>query len=195
MVLPHDELGTIAEGMKPLDDSGPVANDEAAEDTLDPTDTARSVRSAGRLGGHKSYYVNGGLAALKRKQGVVSVGTEIELLEDTVYAAQYLHKQLGDFQRFQGKQDDGSTFGRVSSFTVNAVGDEAEGLLAASTLGKKAVYVTAVAFRRERIIGVATIMRADQDNAQSEALALAVQLDGRILAVLDGDIEVGPPQP
>ena len=195
MVLPHDELGTIAEGMKPLDDSGPVANEEAADDTLDPTDTARSVRSAGRLGGHKSYYGNGGLAALKRKQGVVSVGTEIELLEDTVYAAQYLHKQLGDFQRFQGKQDDGSTLGHVSSFTVDAVGDEAEGLLATSTLGKQAVYVTAVAFRRERIIGVATVVRADQDDAQSEARALAVKLDSRIQAVLDGDIEVGPPEP
>ena len=50
MVLPHGELGPIAEGMKPLDDSGPVPNEEAADDTLDPADTARSVRSAGRLG-------------------------------------------------------------------------------------------------------------------------------------------------
>ena len=75
------------------------------------------------------------------------------------------------------------------------MGDEAEGLLAASTLGKEAVYLTAVAFRRERIIGVAMVMRADQDDAQSEARALAVKLDRRIQAVLDGDIEVGPPPP
>ena len=66
MVLLQAELGEIAEGMQRHDDSGAVGNEEAAHDTLDPDDTARSLRIAGRLGGHKTYYGNGGLAALKR---------------------------------------------------------------------------------------------------------------------------------
>jgi hypothetical protein len=195
MVLLQAELGEIAEGMQRHDDSGAVGNEEAADDTLDPDDTARSLRSAGRLGGHKSYYGNGGLVALKRKQGVISVGTEVELLEDTVYAAQYLHKQLGDFQRFEGKQRDGSRLSRVSSFQVDLVGDEAEGVLATSTLGKQRLYMTAVAFRRDRVIGVAMVVRADRDDAQAEARALAVMLDKRIEDVLAGRVGVDPDPP
>ena len=195
MVLLQAELGEIAEGMKRHDDSGAVGNEEAAHDTLDPDDTARSLRIAGRLGGFKTYYGNGGLVALKRKQGVISVGTEVELLEDTVYAAQYLHKQLGDFQRFEGKQRDGSKLSRVSSFQADLVGDEAEGLLATSTLGQQKLYMTAVAFRRDRVIGVAMLLRADRDDAQAEARALAVKLDKRIEDVLAGRVGADPVEP
>ena len=194
MVLPRDELGTIAQGTKPAPDGGAVDNVDAAEGTLDPNDTKRSLRSDGRLAGHKAYFAGGDLASLKRRGGVFLVGTEIELLEDPVYAAQYLHKQLGDFERFQGKQDDGSTLSAVSTFHVTAVGNEAEGLLGTSTLGKQRLHLTAVVFRRARIVAVAAVVRADDDDAQGEARALAVKLDSRIQAVLAGDIPVGPPE-
>lgn len=192
MVLSQAELGTIARGLKADEDRGPVGNAEAADATLDPEDTGKSVRSAGRLGGHKVYYGGTNLVALRKQRGVFLVGTEVELLEDTVYAAQYLHKQLSDFQRFQGKQDDGSRLAGVSSFQVPGVGDEAEGLLATSTLEKKRLYLTAVAFRRERIIGIALVARADKHDAQGEARALAVKLDKRIQGVLAGEIQVEP---
>ena len=194
MVLPLDELGTIAEGMELNETAGPVGNEEAADGTVDPGDTGKSLRSAGRLGGHKAYYTDPSVAASARKQGVISVGTEIELMEDPVYAAQYLHKQLGDFERFQGKQDDGTKLAGVSSFQVTAVGDEAEGLLATASGPKRTVHVTAVAFRRARIVAVAMVMRVDKEDAQGEARALAVKLDGRIQAVLAGEIAAGPPK-
>jgi hypothetical protein len=192
MVLPLDELGTIAEGMELNGTAGPVGNEEAADGTLDPGDTGKSLRSTGRLGGHKAYFTDRSVAASARKQGVISVGTEIELMEDPVYAAQYLHKQLGDFERFQGKQNDGTNLAGVASFQVNAVGDEAEGLLATASGPKRTVHATAVAFRRARIVAVAMVIRTDKEDAQGEARALAVKLDGRIRAVLAGEIEVGP---
>ena len=115
-------------------------------------------------------------------------------MEDPVYAAQYLHKQLGDFERFKGKQDDGTTLSAVSTFEVTGIGDEAEGLLGTSTLGKQKLHLTAVAFRRARIVAVAAVVRTDDDDAQNEARALAVKLDKRIQAVLAGDIAVGSPE-
>lgn len=192
MVLPLDELGTIAEGMERTDTAGPVGNEEAADGTIDPGDTGKSLRSAGRLGGHKAYFADPSMAASTGKQGVISVGTEIELMEDPVYAAQYLHKQLGDFERFQGKQDDGTNLAGVASFQVTAVGDEAEGLLATASGPKRTVHATAVAFRRARIVAVAMVIRTDKEDAQGEARALAVRLDSRIQAVLAGEISVEP---
>jgi len=188
MVLPRDELGTIAEGTKPAPESGPVANTEAAESSLDPKDTGSSLRSAGRLAGHKAYYGGSYLVALRKRAGLYLVGTEVELMEDRVYAAQYLHKQLGDFQRFAGKQDDGSSRAGVSSFQVTGVGDEAEGLVATSTRGKGKLHVSAVAFRRERVVAVAAIVRADTNDMQNGVRALAVKLDKRIQDVLAGRI-------
>ncbi len=197
MVLPQAELGTVAQGLKADGDGGPVDNAEAAADTLDPEDTGKSVRSAGRLGGHAAYYGGTNLVSAKKPRGVVIVGTEVELMEDTVYAAQYLHKELGDLQRFQGKQDDGSKLSGVTSFEVTGVGDEAEGQLATSTFGKKRLYLTAVAFRREQVIGVALVARADTEDAQGEARALAVKLDQRVQDVLAGRIgaKPAPPEP
>ena len=192
MVLPRNELGTIAAGLSFDDRSGPVANAAASEGSVDPSDTATSLRSDGRLNGHKAWYGDASLASLKKGGGVFFVGTEVELMEDTVYAAQYLHKQLGDFQRFQGKQEGGTTLTGVRPFPVNDVGDEAEGFVANASAGRDTAYITAVAFRRGRVIGAAVVIRGDKKDAQGEARAVAVKLDGRIQAVLAGEIPVGP---
>jgi hypothetical protein len=189
MVLPQGELGTIAARLTFDERSGPVENAQAAEDTIDPDDTARSVRSAGRLAGHKAWFGDSSLASVRKGRGVFFVGTEIELLEDPVYAAQYLHKQLDDFQRFQGRQDSGTTLTRVRPFPVTRVGDEGEGFRATATAGKDVLYITAVLFRRTRVMGAAIVVRADKQDARREAHALAAKLDERIQGVLAGEIE------
>jgi hypothetical protein len=190
MVLPQAELGTIATGLRLANDSGKVDNGSAAESSLDPEDTGKSLRSSGRLDGHKAYY--GGTVLVAAKKGPFVVGTEVELLEDTVYAAQYLHDQVGDFERFQGKQDDGSKLAGLGSFPVTDVGDEAQGLLATSSRGKERLFMTAVAFRRGRVVGVAMVARPDRKDQEDEARALAIKLDKRIQDVLAGRIAVEP---
>ncbi len=194
MVLSRSELGTIAEGMKG-EDGGAVLNAEAAEDTPDPADTGKSLRSAGRLNGHTLVVGTSSLASLKRLQGVLRVCTAVELMEDTVYAAQYLHKQLADLERFQGRQSDGSKLSGVTGFDVTVVGDEAEGYYAVSVLGKRRIYVTGVAFRRAQMVGVVQIVRGDKEDATAEARALAVKLDKRIQDVLAGQIGADPAPP
>ena len=67
----------------------------------------------------------------------------------------------------------------------------------ASTRGKSKLYVTAVVFRRERIVAVAVAVRADANDMQNEARALAVKLDKRIQDVLAGRIstkQIVPPK-
>jgi hypothetical protein len=56
------------------------------------------------------------------------VGTEVELMREPFYAAQYLNKQIDDVQRQEGKVDDGVRYGRVSTFDAVGVGTEAHGL-------------------------------------------------------------------
>lgn len=193
MVLPQAELGTIAQGLNALDDNGLVQNGAAADDTVDPEDTATSLRSRGRVSGYRLGFEGANLAAVSRRGGLFLVGTEVELMEDTVYAAQYLHKQVGDYHGFRGKTVDGVRLSRVSGFDVVGVGDEVEGLLVTVSAGGVKLRMTFVAFRRDGIIGAATIVRGDEKDVRGEARALAVKLDRRIQDVLAGKAEVTPP--
>jgi hypothetical protein len=187
MVLPQTELGELAAGLKQDDDSGPIGNDEAADETIDPGDSGKSLRSAGRLAGHRLGFGGSNLAA-QRKGQVVYAATLVELMEDTVYAAQHLHKQLGDAQRYAGQALGGVELTRVSTFEATDVGNEAEGLLATVASGGKKLQATVVVFRRGRVLGAAALLRADKDDAQNEARAIAIKLDKRIQDVLAGRI-------
>jgi hypothetical protein len=116
----------------------------------------------------------------------------VELMEDTVYAAQRLHEQLVDAPRHAGSALGGLELAKVTSFAVADVGDQAEGLTGAVASGGRKLHATVVVFRRDRVIGVASLLRADREDAQNEARALAVKLDKRIQDVLAGRIAPGP---
>lgn len=195
MVLPQGELGQAGKGLRRDGESGLVPNDEAAEGTVDPDDTGKSLAGAGRRSGFRLSFEASGLAAAKQGAGYVSVGTEVELLEDTVYAAQYLHEQVSDFERFRGKRIDGVKLARVSTFEVADVGEESDGILVTAAGPGGTVHGTVVAFRRGRIVGAVTILRSDRADAKGEARALAVKLDRRIEGVLAGAIAPEPPSP
>jgi len=196
MVLPREELGASVEGLTPDEDVGATGNAEAADDSLDPEDTATSLRGAGRVIGHKLYYTHPKLASLKVRKGALSVGTEVELLEDSVYAAQYLHKQLTDYERLKGTVEPGLKLRSISAFEAVAIGEEAGGGRGTITIpGLLTGHETYVVFRRHRIVATVAIVRADRRDVRQEALRIAVELDRRIQAVLAGEIDVTPPHP
>lgn len=188
MVLPQDELGKVADGLRVEADAGPVGNAEAAEGTLDPDDTAETLAGSGRITGYELMYERPGLVSVKQRRGVLGAGTEVELLRDPVYAAQHLNKQLDDFQRLQGRTETGVKLARVSTFDATGVGDEAEGLRGTASFGGLRMHVTIVAFRRGRLVGVASISRGDRRDAADETRRLARRLDARIQGVLAGAI-------
>jgi hypothetical protein len=187
MVLPRDELGRVAAGLRVEAEAGPVGNAEAAAGTLDPDDTAETLAGMGRVTGHELAYERPGLVAVKKPRGVLYAGTEVELLRDPVYAAKHLNKQLNDFQRLQSRKNLGVALTRVSTFDV-AVGEEAEGVRATASFAGVRMHMTLVAFRRGRLVGVASMARADRRDVADEARRLARRLDARIQGVLAGTI-------
>lgn len=190
MVLPVDQLGEGVAALEVDDDVGLVDNRQAADDSLDPDDSGKSLRSDGRLTGYKLSYSHPRLLSTKTK-GVLGVGSSVEVLEDPVYAAQYLHARLNDYEAFK-KAVPGIKLSGVSSFEA-PVGDEAGGRrVKLSIPGVLTGYLTDVYFRRGRIVASVEVVRGDRADAQEEALRLAGELDRRIQAVLSGEIKVEP---
>jgi hypothetical protein len=187
MVLPAEALGASIEGLKD-GDSGVVGNADAADDSLDPDDTATSLKGDGRVTGHELEYVHPQLISSRVRKGTLDVNTEVELLEDPVFATQYLHARLGDYVRFR-KAVPGMRLSAYSEFNAVAIGEEAGGRRVKVTFpGVLTGYVTDVVFRRGRIVATVEVVRADRSDARQEALRLAVELDRRIQAVLAGKI-------
>jgi hypothetical protein len=192
MVLPAEELGPSIKGLEVDDDSGLLNNAEAADDSIDPDDTGESLRAAGRISGHERSYVHPKLISSK---GVLGVGSAVELFEDPVYAAQYLHERLNDYERFRNAVP-GLKLSEHSEFEAAAIGDEAAGQRVKITApGVATGYETDIVFRRGRIVAWVAVVRADRRDTREEALSLAAELNSRIQAVLAGEIEVEPAEP
>jgi hypothetical protein len=191
MVLPADELGASIQGLQ-VDDSGVVDNKDAADGSVDPDDTGENMKGDGRVSGYELSYEHPKLISSK---GAIGVGTSVDLFQDPVYAAQFLHERLNDYERFKNGVP-GMKFSRYSEFEALAVGDEAAGQHLTITIpGVVTGYETDVVFRRGRIVARVEIARTDRKDARDEALKLAIQLDRRIQAVLAGEIEVEPVRP
>jgi hypothetical protein len=193
MVPPAEALGASIEGLERDEDSGVIGNADAADDSIDPDDTARSLKGAGRVSGYDLEYVHPRLISARGGKGTLDVRTAVELFEDPVFATQYLQARLGDYLRFR-KAVPGVRLSAYSEFEAVAIGDEAGGRRVKTTFpGVLTGYVTDVVFRRGRIVATVEVVRADRSDARQEALRLAVELDRRIQAVLAG--EIAPTKP
>jgi hypothetical protein len=191
MVVPADELGASIHGLQ-VDESSVVTNAKAADDSVDPDDTAENMKGDGRVTGYELSYEHPKLIASK---GALGVGTMVDLFQDPVYAAQFLHERLNDYERFKNGVP-GLRFSRYSEFEALAIGDEGAGQHLTITIpGVVTGYETEVVFRRGRIVARVAIARADRKDVRDEALKLAIRLDRRIQAVLAGEIEVAPVRP
>jgi hypothetical protein len=193
MVLPAEDLGASIEGLERDEHSGVIGNADAADDSIDPDDTGRSLKGAGRVTGYDLEYVHPRLISARGGKGTLDVRTAVELFEDPVFATQYLQARLGDYVRFR-KAVPGARLSAYSEFEAVAIGDEAGGRRVKATFpGVLTGYVTDVVFRRGRIVATVEVVRADRSDARQEALRLAVELDRRIQAVLAG--EIAPTKP
>ena len=186
---------TIAEGLRPARRlAARSANAEAADDTLDPERHRQVAAKRGPArAATRAYYGDGDLAALEEAQGVVSSAPRSSCWRTRSTRRSTCTSSWATSSASRASRTTARSSRRVSSFEVTGVGDEAAGLLARPRRREGASFTsTAVAFRRERVIGVAVVARADRDDAQGEARALAVKLDKRIQDVLAGRIEAEP---
>jgi hypothetical protein len=191
MVVPAEELGAAIRGLQ-VDESGLVSNRDAADNSYDPDDTGETMKGDGRVTGYELSYEHPKLIASK---GALGAGSSVDLFQDPVYAAQFLHERLNDYERFEDGVP-GLKFSRYSEFEAPAIGDEGAGQHLTITIpGVVTGYETEVVFRRGRIVALVAIARADRKDVREEALKLAAELDRRIQAVLAGEIEARPLRP
>ena len=191
MVLPLEELGSAYAGFE-LDvlQSGVVSNEDVIGDAFDEEDEEGDIERYGRVTGHAESYSP--IEARLEVEGVLVIGTNVSLYEDSDGASGDLNDEAKDAKEGEGLTKDGVTAGGVEEFDPGDFGDESVGLVV--TLSDEAVqtftfYGTVVAFRRGRLSGSVFIVRFDDRDVREEVSGLARKLDERIQAVLRGEVE------
>jgi hypothetical protein len=193
MVLPLDELGAEHAAFEPDDDSGPGTAKGVADGTVDPDDTAASVKRAGWTSGYDLTYsdpVQERLAA-DRRHGAFSVGTSTDLFATETDARAFIVDFIGDYERFEGKTIEGVKLLKFDLFDVSA-GDEAWGAEFEFRGGGMKFRLTGALFRHGRLVASAYYVRADDADMRGRAATLAQVLDRRIEQVLAGDLDAEP---
>jgi hypothetical protein len=194
MVVPKAQLGAPAKGLDIDDDSGPYDNQKGAHDTVDPRDTAASLRAAGRVGGYQLAYSSPKALDLWRDGGGYSdVTTSVELFATPSDAAAFLDTQARDFARFEGRTiHHGTRLSKVDVARITDIADSAWIIHGTITFGKIAEHGTIVAFRQGRIVGSVSIGRGDSRDVTDQARIIARALDHRITAALADQLVAEP---
>ncbi len=195
MPLPQEELGSLAAGLEVDSGSGPQDNAEAADDSLDPTDTADSLAEAGRLTGYDLAYSDPQLLALENGEGLTRIGSGLDLYSTSEQASAAFKKLIDDFTRLAGSEiESGITLSSAETFDVDDLGDEAAGIRATATFAGVTQHQTAVGFRTGRLVGSVYVAAADATDRGAAMEALARKLEQRMRGVLEGTV-TGEPVP
>jgi hypothetical protein len=195
MVVPKTELGPGLDSFEvDLEDSGRESAAKAAEGTVDPKDTAKSMRRRGWLDGYLLSYSNPDVTAAGAETGLLGAQTGTDLFKTESAARAVMLGEAADFEHYRGKMLEGAKLERVDVFDAG-VGDEGVGIGLQARAGKKSFYVTGVLFRHGRILGSAAFSRTDKTVMRADALRLAQKLDERIESVLAGELLARPLPP
>jgi hypothetical protein len=185
LVVPKKEIGTMVTGLK-VDraDTGRYDNKKAAEDSIDPKDTARKLARLGRITGYELTYT----ADRPSPLGVVNVSQGVELFRTRKAASRYLKKFAGDYVRLRGRTIEGIKLARVEEFDVD-VGDEATGLsiTAAVPAARARVFGTMVVFRRGRVFGGALVLLRRQLMIAGDVERIVEGIDEHLQNVVAGE--------
>jgi len=194
MVLPQEELGQeYADFELDETESGYRSNEDVAAEDFDPDEEAQDIERFGRVGGYEASYSRWSLLAAPAWT-VLSV----DLFEDSDGASGYVADTLADFQAQLGQeQEEWAGLEEFTRLDVEKIGDETEAFRVKATFEDEGgiqytLCVTAVVFRKGRILGAVGVAREDDQDIVSQVVALARKLDERIEAVLRGDITVMP---
>jgi hypothetical protein len=185
MVMPRDELGLLAIGLRVSDSSGWKRNRTAADESLDPHDTGRSLAKSGRLGGYSLVYSRPrGFAADEERPLLVS--TEVELFRDDATASSYLRGEVARAMRLRGRTLPQGKIAAVDRFGGGEVGDESEGIRSTVVIDDFVGYGTTVGFRRGRTVASVSVLNQVDSGGPGDVLRIAGALDDRIGRVASG---------
>jgi hypothetical protein len=192
MVVPQEAIGGLPLGLRVTSDSGWQDNRTEAENSINPNDSAASLRKAGRLTGYQLTYNDPTGAALESGSGILSVVTWVELYRSEAAASADLHDRITYKRSLNGASPrQGVTFRSVTLFDIR-VGEDAYGVREDVVFGQDHVYRTLIGFRRGRVVAGAMFIRGDRADAAEATTRLAGQLDSRIQNALTGRINEEP---
>jgi hypothetical protein len=195
MALPQSDFGSITSGFEVDTDSGLQDNSNAADDSMDPDDDSRDFVDAGRISGYELSFENSDIAGvISTGEGVISVGSEIEIFESNDQASADIARKLAEFVEYEGEELDGLVIGPHTQFDVADLGDESGGIEFSRTIpsANLTVFGTIVYVRMGRLEAAIIIGAIDDQNLREEAEAAAVKLEERMRGVLLGEIDEEP---
>jgi hypothetical protein len=193
MVLPKSQLGSLARGLEVEIGSGVQSNAAAAEDTLDPKDTAKQLGGGGRISGYSLQYDDLAFKGLVRGHGVLSVGTSVDLFTGAAAADRYLAKQMRDGVRYDGKYvEAGFRLTDWETSPAKGLGKGAVLIREALRLGDTHYNGTLVVFRSGPLLASVGITRADAGADARLAMSLARLLAKRMHRATSGSLGFQP---
>ena len=194
MPLPKEQLGAIAAGLEIELGSGTTSNTRAADESLDPNDTAMQLNRAGRIVGYELAYHDVAGESIARGRGRYGVQTWVSLYRSAAEADAALTKDVADLTRYRGRYvANGVHLDAAGTFKPYGPGARATGMSETARLGKARVYETDVEFRTGSILAGVSIGRADKRSTRGDARKLARLLARRIVQVQAGHVH-GPPE-
>jgi hypothetical protein len=191
MPLPRAALGGAALKL-PLDqDSGIVANADAAQNANGHVTSAQLVR-LGRITGYQLDYDDHAGGALLRGHGLLQVTTGV----DVYGSADAAHKALAFWKKDELLPTTLGATGlslALTKVTVSGLGPDGFAYAGVARVkGKPTVYGVDVAFRSGQLLGRISVSAADRDSTVPLASRLTAALLSRIGGVLAGKVK-GPP--
>jgi hypothetical protein len=189
MPLPLSAFGAEAAKLKvDTSESGVDDNAEAASDSTDTKDTAKTLAAAGRVTGYEVTYAD--YNAFGKPGSLVGVSTEVVLLTSSAKATAYVQRELRDFvlsDKASGFIVQGST-----RFDVSGLGDEAQGIRASVKFPAGHIWVTGVIVRRGELLVEIAVVRTDDRSEDALATRAAKAAVARVQGVLSGAITTPP---
>lgn len=192
MVLPLSEFGGAYASYRVSSDSGFRTNEREIRNAADQQRTADDIKRYGRRSGYDQTYISA--EAYARMQGTLLIGSDVELFDTPDGASGYLAAGPDEVKREMTSGSNAATIESETQFDAGALGQESLGLEMAFSYGNNGVpmHAVVVAFRRGRLFAAASLLSTDQTAPRDEVLAFAGRLDGRLQAVLRGEVQPEP---
>ena len=192
MPLPAEEIGVLVAGFTVDPDSGFEDAEAAAEDSLDPDDTAADFLEVGFVSGYELSYESEGLEG-----PVLSVRTAVRLWGSAEQARSDLERSVDVLRRAQGETIEGFRFVALEEFEVEPLGATAIGHRSTIVLGAAGPEFTqtSVIFQLGPVEGAAFIVTVGADfDVKADILRLARDLEERVRGVALAQV-AGTPVP
>ena len=197
MVLPEQEIkAEFPDLTLDADESGYQDNEKAADDTIDPSDTAAELAALGRLDGYALGLLNPQalLGGETSSGSVFGVETSVALFDSSASAQSFMLRQLADTRRYVGASLEGVTIEEYEELPILELGPvSVAGQVTISFLGSdRGAYIDFITWTRGRVnatIAITAFGVADLDDLMKR---LAATMNQRIDGVLTGEIGSAP---